>query len=597
MEAAAAALAVELWLVARKRPVTRRRLWAAYGGLAALTLMATLLVFLLPGLLAFDVVRRRVATDGDRWLRRALAAGVGAVAGLHYLFFLAPQSRLVTGTEGFSAMYAPFSSGATPTLRFVREAGLWFLRLPTSAGFLPPDVYEGEVDLSAALWPPVSRVAMAGVAVALAFGVVATRRRADLRPVPVALALALVVQLVVSGDERWPFGANPTNLFLLPLMAFLIAAGIAWMAGHARHSRTLTVLVCGVSLAIAAAVPLQAARLAQLRRDGAGYPLFVGLRDAVVQVRGTAGPTDVVVVSSPPRLPPGAFAGWDYYMHRYDGLPAPARDRPAVPRARTLLVTDPDEPLRAFLARPAERPGRIFLLELWNFTEAQRSVRAVQRLHDEGVHDEAHGGERNVALGRAGRSTRVDDALVRLQDTTAEIRVRIAVALLIGFVALAAHSGLETILGAFVAGALLGTVDRNTATHPHFRLKLEALGYGFVIPVFFVASGLRFDLDALTADPSAVARVPLFLLALLLVRAVPALVYRRTLDRREVAVAGLLQATSLPFIVTATEIGVSLGAIDEVTAAALVSAGLLSVVALPPIALALLQRQPSAAEA
>ncbi|MFP5370205.1 MAG: cation:proton antiporter [Actinomycetes bacterium] len=69
-----------------------------------------------------------------------------------------------------------------------------------------------------------------------------------------------------------------------------------------------------------------------------------------------------------------------------------------------------------------------------------------------------------VALGRAGRSTRVDDALVRLQDTTAEIRVRIAVALLIGFVALAAHSGLETILGAFVAGALLGTVDRSTAT-------------------------------------------------------------------------------------------------------------------------------------
>ena len=86
----------------------------------------------------------------------------------------------------------------------------------------------------------------------------------------------------------------------------------------------------------------------------------------------------------------------------------------------------------------------------------------------------------------------------RLQDTTAEIRVRIAVALLIGFVALAANVGLETILGAFLAGAVLGLVDRDTATHPHFRLKLEAVGYGFLIPVFFVTSGLRFDLDALT---------------------------------------------------------------------------------------------------
>ena len=104
-----------------------------------------------------------------------------------------------------------------------------------------------------------------------------------------------------------------------------------------------------------------------------------------------------------------------------------------------------------------------------------------------------------VGLSRAGRSRRVEATLVALQDTTAEIRVRIAVALLIGFVALAAHVGLETILGAFLAGAVLGLVDRDTATHPHFRLKLEAVGYGFVIPVFFVTSGLRFDLDALTA--------------------------------------------------------------------------------------------------
>ncbi len=191
-----------------------------------------------------------------------------------------------------------------------------------------------------------------------------------------------------------------------------------------------------------------------------------------------------------------------------------------------------------------------------------------------------------VALARAGRSMRVDTVLVGLQDTTAEIRIRIAVALLIGFVALAANVGLESILGAFLAGAVLGHIDRGAMSHPNFRLKLEAVGYGFLIPVFFVSSGLRFDLDALTADASALARVPLFLAALLVVRGVPALLYRRPLGTAGAGVAGLLQATSLPFLVTAAEIGVGIDAITPVTAAALVSAGLLSVLVFPPIALA-----------
>ena len=199
------------------------------------------------------------------------------------------------------------------------------------------------------------------------------------------------------------------------------------------------------------------------------------------------------------------------------------------------------------------------------------------------------------ALLRAGRSMRLDVVLTRLQDTTAEIRVRIAMALLIGFVALAAKVGLETILGAFLAGAILNLVDRDAMSHPLFRTKLDAVGYGFLIPVFFVTSGLRFDLDALTANPAALARVPLFLLALLVVRAAPAALYARTLGRRGAVVAGLLQATSLPFIVTATQIGASTGAIQPVTAAALVAAGLLSVVLFPLAALAIARTTPPAA--
>src|SRR5438477_627710 len=107
------------------------------------------------------------------------------------------------------------------------------------------------------------------------------------------------------------------------------------------------------------------------------------------------------------------------------------------------------------------------------------------------------------AVARAGRSMRLSDALVRLQDTTAQIRVRGAVALLVASVALAERFGLESILGAFIAGAILSLLDRDAMmTHPQFRVKLEAIGFGFLIPIFFISSGLRFDLHALFASAS-----------------------------------------------------------------------------------------------
>jgi Kef-type K+ transport system membrane component KefB len=190
-----------------------------------------------------------------------------------------------------------------------------------------------------------------------------------------------------------------------------------------------------------------------------------------------------------------------------------------------------------------------------------------------------------LTLGRAGRNVRLDAFLTRLQDTTAEIRVRIAVALLIGFVVLAAKVGLQTILGAFLAGVVLNLVDGDTASHPEFHSKLNALGYGFMIPVFFVSSGVQLDLKALTSSPSALARIPLFLLALLIVRGAPAILYVRAIGRRGAAAAGLLQATSLPVIVTAASIGVSLRVVAPKTAAALVAAGLLSVLIFPVLAL------------
>ena len=194
-----------------------------------------------------------------------------------------------------------------------------------------------------------------------------------------------------------------------------------------------------------------------------------------------------------------------------------------------------------------------------------------------------------AVVGLLARSRGLELTLARLQDTTAQIRVRAAVVLLVAFVALAEQFGLESILGAFMAGAVVGLVDKDSASHPNFRVKLEAIGYGFLIPVFFVTSGLRLDLGGLVENPSALARVPVFAVALLLVRGLPTLLFVRLFDRRAVLAAGLLQATSLPFIVTATQIGVLTGLMNGVTAAALVCAGLLSVIVFPAAALALLR--------
>jgi Kef-type K+ transport system membrane component KefB len=193
-------------------------------------------------------------------------------------------------------------------------------------------------------------------------------------------------------------------------------------------------------------------------------------------------------------------------------------------------------------------------------------------------------------LVRAEHSRRISQILINLQDTTAQIRVRGAFVLLIGFAALAEQLGLETILGAFAAGAVLSMIDRDERmTHPEFRVKLEAAGFGIFIPIFFVTSGLAFDLDALFSSASTVARVPLFLAALVAVRGLPALLYRSQLDSRSTVVAGLLQATSLPFIVAATMIGEDLGLVTEATSAGLIAAGLLSVIIFPLLGLALLR--------
>ena len=170
--------------------------------------------------------------------------------------------------------------------------------------------------------------------------------------------------------------------------------------------------------------------------------------------------------------------------------------------------------------------------------------------------------------------------------------VRIAFVLLIALVLLADEFGLEVVLGAFLAGAMVSLLDREDAVASSgLKQKLEGAGFGVFIPVFFVASGMRLNLEELFESAPSVALVPAVLAGLLVVRALPALIYRGELGARASVAAGLLQATSLPFIVAATQIGVELHKISEATAAGLVAGGVLSVLLFPAVALALLRQE------
>jgi Kef-type K+ transport system membrane component KefB len=187
-----------------------------------------------------------------------------------------------------------------------------------------------------------------------------------------------------------------------------------------------------------------------------------------------------------------------------------------------------------------------------------------------------------LALAEVEHSSRLSSALLRLQDSSAQIRVRGAFLLLVGLVVVAQLFGLEVILGAFFAGAVLKLLDRDgMMTHTGFHTKLQAVGFGVFIPFFFITSGMQLDVGALLSGGSALALVPVFLLALLLARGLPAALYRPMVGDRSSVAAGLLQATSLPFIVAATGIGMELGILSPAVGAAMVVAGLLSVVLFP----------------
>jgi Kef-type K+ transport system membrane component KefB len=184
----------------------------------------------------------------------------------------------------------------------------------------------------------------------------------------------------------------------------------------------------------------------------------------------------------------------------------------------------------------------------------------------------------------------------RTIETSSQLAVRLAVVLVFGLVALAAELGLDLLLGGFVAGMITRIALRGREVTV-FDSKLMAVGYGLLIPFFFVTSGMSFDLDALTESAEALLKLPLFLALFLVVRGTPALLlYRGILGLRDRFALAFFCATELPLVVAITTVAIEEGHMHSDTAAALVGAAIVSTLVYPLIALRL-RRDPEAAAA
>ena len=175
----------------------------------------------------------------------------------------------------------------------------------------------------------------------------------------------------------------------------------------------------------------------------------------------------------------------------------------------------------------------------------------------------------------------------RTFESSSQLPIRLAVVLVVALLTLAGHLGLDLLLGGFVAGLITREALRDQELEV-FESKITAVGYGFLIPFFFITSGMKFDLPSLFGSASALLKLPLFLGLFLLVRGLPAFVlYAGLFDRRDRMALGFYLATELPLVVAITTVAVDTGHMRETTASALVGAAILSTLIYPLVAMRL----------
>ena len=195
-------------------------------------------------------------------------------------------------------------------------------------------------------------------------------------------------------------------------------------------------------------------------------------------------------------------------------------------------------------------------------------------------------------LRRAAAWTPGRQVAARLDLTTSQITTRFVVMVVLGAASIAAVFGFEVILGTFIAGILFGALIRGTERESLFGTRLDAIGFGFFVPIFFIVSGMRLDIRA-ALTPSGLLSVLGFLAILTVARGAPALLGRGAMSARGVLASGRMLATNVSFIVVAAELGVTAGLVSAAVASSMVLAGLISAVLFPALSQSVLARASS----
>jgi Kef-type K+ transport system membrane component KefB len=188
-----------------------------------------------------------------------------------------------------------------------------------------------------------------------------------------------------------------------------------------------------------------------------------------------------------------------------------------------------------------------------------------------------------IVFARSLRSERLSHMIARWMGDTSVLPVRISIMILFGAVSLANELGMELVLGAYTAGMMIAMLTKVEI----LQYRLTSIGSGFLIPLFFVMSGVDFDLPALATSPASLARLILFCAGFLFVRLLPVVLYKHVLPERELLPLALFSATTLPLVVAVTYLGVRTGDMLPENASALVGAAIIAVAVFPTLAILL----------
>lgn len=179
----------------------------------------------------------------------------------------------------------------------------------------------------------------------------------------------------------------------------------------------------------------------------------------------------------------------------------------------------------------------------------------------------------------------------KTMNNSGQLALRLSLLLLVALIFITMNSGIDFLFGAFTAGIILSEVikmakNKDDKDIENMRIKFEGIGFGLLIPIFFIVSGINFDLKAFLTSPTSLLMVPIFIISFLIVRGFPAMViYRKILSKAERVPLALFSATQLPMVIVITNLAVKSGTMHTNNAADLVGAAIISVILFPFIAL------------